>query len=67
MDDIGSDDMRNAIIKISDFMRHNGVIDMFDKAYQKLLKKRRENSLNTDEKMELDKIDSARRKFSMIF
>jgi len=67
MDEVGGDQMRKAIIKISDFKRLNGGENKFDKIYKELLGKRRTGKLTENERVELEEVDSARRRFSMIF
>lgn len=66
MDEIGSEDMRKARIRVSDFKRHHDECE-FINYYTTLLKKRRANELSDEETQELDEIDSARRRFVFIF
>lgn len=67
MEEIGSDEMRQAIISIADFERKNGGENNFDKVYKKLLEKRKSGTIIENERIELEEVDSARRRFSMIF
>jgi len=67
MDEIGSEDMRKAIIRISDFKRHHGEDGKFVEYYSSLLAKRRSNTLSEAEAQQFDEIDRARRRFVMIF
>lgn len=64
MDQISSEKMRNSIVFLADFQRAR---DDFEQFYKELLSKRKNAQLTTDDKQQLDEIDSARRHFVMIF
>lgn len=64
MDEISSQEMRNSIIFLSDLERQQ---PDFANVYSDLLAKRKSNSLSIEETEQLEKIDSARRRFVMVF
>jgi hypothetical protein len=64
MDEISSEDMRQAIIYLSDMQRKD---EEFKSTYANLLFKRKSNTLSQADEAFLNDIDRARRKFVMIF